>query len=69
MPSLKDELLTGITKTKQLLYPLLEKSEGLNTSAQNGNVLLKKAYDFLDHAAVEITARANDDLPPIQRRY
>lgn len=62
MPNLKDELLKGITRVKRELYPLLEQSEALNASAQQGNVLLKRCYEFLDHAQVEITARANEGI-------
>jgi hypothetical protein len=69
MPSLKDELLIGITKTKEVLYPLISKAANLNESARNANVLLKQAYEFLDQASVEIQARANDDIPTIQQRF
>lgn len=69
MPSLKDELTIGITKTKQILYPLIEKSVDLNESASRANTLLKLAYESLECAQAEINARANDNIASIQRRF
>lgn len=69
MPSLKDELLIGITKTKQQLFPLLEKAEGLNESCIPAIAQLTTAWNYLESAAETIKARANDIIPPIQRRF
>jgi iron-sulfur cluster repair protein YtfE (RIC family) len=69
MPSLKDELLNGITKTKQQLFPLVEMAKELNESARAAAVSLHVAWNNLEDAAETIKARANDIIPPIQRRF
>jgi hypothetical protein len=69
MPSLKDELLVDLSKTKEYLYPLISKSANLNESARNAEHLICQAWDCLEQAMEEIKARANDNIPSIQRRF
>jgi hypothetical protein len=66
---LKDQLLTGISKVKRELYPLIAKSSGLNESAKDAEKSILKAWNYLESAAETIKARANDNIPPIQRKF
>lgn len=57
--SLSEQLLTGISKVKRELYPLISKSAQLNESARKAEQLISKAWDYLEQAAEEIKARAS----------
>lgn len=59
MANLSEELLTIISKTKQILYPATTLSAALNESALDAHRELELAWKYLERAAETIKARGS----------